>query len=593
MMAVMSGGRGKTWVMAEQRAEAPALADALRVHAIVGQVLALRGVTEPAAAERFFNPSLAHLHDPRLMPNCEQAAERIVAALRNDEPIVIYGDYDVDGVTATAILHHTLTTCKPEAKVRRYIPHRIDEGYGLNTESLGKLIDGGARMIVSVDCGITATDAAGAVKQRDADLIITDHHEMLPDRSLPDCFTIVHPRLHEAEESIDVAYPFGELCGAGVAYKLCWQICRAWCGSETVPDQFKQLLLNLLPLAALGTVADVVPLVDENRTIVRFGLGAIKHTPFEGLNALIDASRLRDEKIDAYHVGFVLGPKLNACGRMGHAREACKLLTTATGQEATELAAMLETANETRRATERRIAGEAADMVRAAKYDSDDVRAIVLANEGWHPGVIGIVCSRLVEQFGRPVILLSRDNGIAQGSGRSIDGYDLHGALAACADHLTTWGGHAMAAGLKIAGDRVDAFREAMIAHAAQHIKAEQLTPTLTLDGEISLAEFDVAMIDQLDRLAPFGRCNDRPVLLMRDVEIAQPPRAVGAEGRHLVLSVKQGEAYTRGIAWRAGEWATKLAVGQRLDLAVEPKINEWQGRRKPEIVIEDWRVKQ
>jgi len=591
-MAAMAGGRGKRWVLADPRSEARALADALRVHPVVGQVLAQRGVTEPAAAERFFNPSLANLHDPKLMPGCERAAQRIVDALRHDEPIVIYGDYDVDGVTAVAILHHTLLTCQPDAKVQRYIPHRIDEGYGLNAESLSKLIDGGAKLIVSVDCGITASEAAAAVKQRDVDLIITDHHEMLPDGALPDCHTIVHPRLHEADETIDVAYPFGDPCGAGVAYKLAWQICRTWCGSELVPDQYKQLLLNMLSLAALGTVADVVPLVDENRTIVRYGLGAIKHTPYEGLNALIDASRLRDEKIDAYHVGFVLGPKLNACGRMGHAREACKLLTTAKGQEAVDLAAMLENANETRRTTERKIADEAAQMVRDAKYDSDDVRAIVLANAGWHPGVIGIVCSRLVEQFGRPVILLNTDNGIAQGSGRSIDGFDLHGALAACADHLTTWGGHAMAAGLKVAGDKVDAFRDAMIAHAAQHITVEQLTPTLRLDGEVALDEFDVAMIDQLDRLAPFGRSNARPILLMRDVEIAQPPKAVGAEGRHLVLSVKSGAAYTRGIAWRAGEWATKLAVGQRLDLAVQPKINEWQGRRKPEVVIEDWQVR-
>ena len=568
------------------------MADALRVHPIVGQVLALRGVTEPAAAERFFNPSLANLHDPRLMPNCERAADRIVTALRDDQPIVIYGDYDVDGITATAILHHTLTTCKPDAQVQRYIPHRIDEGYGLNAESLTKLADRGAKLIVSVDCGITAVEPAAALADCDTDLIITDHHELCPDRSLPDCYTIVHPRLHQADDSIDVPYPFADPCGAGVAYKLAWQICRSWCGSELVPDQFKQLLVNLLSLAALGTVADVVPLVDENRTIVRFGLGAIKHTPFEGLNALIDASRLRDEKIDAYHVGFVLGPKLNACGRMGHAREACKLLTTATGNEAVELARLLESENESRRATERQIADQAAERVRTNKFDHDDVRAIVLADDQWHPGVIGIVCSRLVEQFGRPVILLNTANGLAQGSGRSIDGFDLHGALAACDEHLTSWGGHEMAAGLKIPTDKIDTFRDALIRYAGEHITVEQLTPTLNLDGEIALTEFDVAMIEQLDRLAPFGRCNTRPVLLMRDVGIAQPPRRVGAEGKHLVLTVKQGGAMTRGIAWRAGEYADQFAVGQRLDLAVQPKINEWNGRRTPEIVIEDWRVR-
>ena len=587
----MIGGIRKRWELAEPRTEAPVLADALRVHPIVGQALALRGVLEPGQAERFFNPVLTNLHDPTRLPHCAEAAARIVLALRENERIVIYGDYDVDGVTATAILYHTMMACHPGADVKRYIPHRIDEGYGLNSESVRKLIDGGAHLIVSVDCGITAIEPAAAARDHSVDLIVTDHHEMAADRALPDCHTIVHPRLHEADDSIEAAYPFGELCGAGVAYKLAWQICRTWCGSELVADRFKRLLVDLLSLAALGTVADVVPLVDENRTIVRFGLGQIKRTPYEGLNALIDASRLREETIDAYHVGFVLGPKLNACGRMGHAISACKLLTTATGQEAAEIAAFLNSENESRRATERQIAKEAAEMVRAAKYDADECRAIVLADPGWHPGVIGIVCSRLVEQFGRPVILLNTANGLAQGSGRSIEGFDLHAALSACAGHLTTWGGHAMAAGLKIDTPRIDAFREALVAYAAEHITVEQLTPTLALDAELAPGDLSVGLIDQLDRLAPFGRGNAQPTLLMRDVTIAQPPKAVGAEGRHMVLSVRHGEALARGIAWRAGDWVGRLAVGQRLDLAVQPKINEWQGRRSAEIVIEDWHV--
>lgn len=583
-MSTIQGLRAR-WRMREPRDEAAAesLAGALRVHPVFARLLVERGVSDRDGADRFFEPRLTALHDPAKLPGCAAAAERIATALRQGEQIVIYGDYDVDGVCATAILYHMLKAAAPEADVRRYIPHRIDEGYGINREALGKIIDGGAKLIVSVDCGITACEPAELARRRCVDLIITDHHECAGD--LPEAFALVHPRIggDDAEP-----YPFGELCGAGVAYKLAWQVARTLCGSERVSDVLKRQLLDLLSLAALATVADVVPLVDENRAIVRFGLGQIKRTPYAGLNALIDASRLRDEKVDAYHAGFVLGPKLNACGRMGHAIEACKLLTTATGDEARRIAAFLENENQRRRTTEREIFEQAAEQVTARGYDRDEVRAIVLADPQWHPGVIGIVCSRLVERFCRPVVLLNTANGIAQGSARSIEGYALHEALAACAEHLTTHGGHAMAAGMKLATDKVDAFREALVAHAGEHISVEQLAPTLTLDGELPLDELTQNLCEQVERIAPFGRGNAEPLLLLRDVAIAQNPQTVGRNGDHLVVTVKQAGRHLRCIAWRRGELVGELRTGQTLHLAIRPKLNRWNNRVNVEAVIED-----
>lgn len=590
----MIQGLSKRWRVAAPVAEAEALATALHVDPLIGQLLARRGVRDAQVAGRFLRPTLGDLHDPALLPNCGAAAKRIVDAVRGDEPIVLFGDYDVDGITAVAILFHTLKRCRADADVQRYIPHRIDEGYGISPQAIADLADHGAKLIVSVDCGITAVEPARIARQRDVDLIITDHHERGDE--LPEAYAIVHPGLGEvASGKWQVGsgeYPFRELCGAGVAYKLAWQIARCWCGTERVPEVFRQLLIDLLPLAALGTVADVVPLIDENRTIVTHGLGRVKHTPYEGLNALIDASGLRDEKIDAFHVGFVLGPKLNACGRMGHAIDACRLLTDATGDEAARIAKFLHGENEKRRRTERDIFTQARAMVRERGDHQDDRRAIVLADPGWHPGVIGIVCSRLVEAFGRPTILLNTAGEPAQGSGRSIDRYNLHEALTACAEHLETFGGHAMAAGLKLKADNIDAFREAFVAHANQHLTPTDLVGALELDAAVRIEQLTRGIVEQIDALGPFGRGNDQPTLLVEGGKLADAPRTVGRESSHLVLSVQQGENYLRGIAWRRGPLADKLHTGQPIDLAIRPKLNRWNGRVSVEAEIVDLALK-
>ena len=586
-MQTLQGSR-RRWQLTESVPEAAELAQAMHVPPLVGQLLWRRGVQDADAARHFLEPKLPDLHDPADLPGVSRAAQRLVAALRDKQRIVIYGDYDVDGVTATSILYHTLRTADPDADVQRYIPHRIDEGYGINVEAIGKLADGKAQVIVSVDCGITAIEPAALARQRNVDLIITDHHE--PDAALPDACAVVHPRVIDPDDSTR-QYPFGELSGAGVAYKLAWELARTWCGSERVSDVFRELLVDLLALAALGTVADVVPLVGENRVIAHHGLGRIKHTKFAGLNALIDASRLRGEQIDAYHVGFVLAPRLNACGRMGHAKQAVHLLTDADFDEGRRIAEFLNQQNDQRRTVERAIFDEAADRVREAGYDEDDVRAIVLDDPGWHAGVIGIVCSRLVEAFGRPTVLLNTANDEAHGSARSIDGFNLYEAFDACSEHLISFGGHAMAAGCRLAHESIDAFRSALVEYAREQISVEQLTAVLNIDAEARLADLTREAVDQVERLAPFGRDNPQPVVILRGVSIAQPPRTMGKQNNHLQLMLQQDRATMRCVAWNRGDWAERLHTGTTLDVAAHVKINRWNGRVNVELEICDWRL--
>ena len=376
-----------------------AFGDAQRVM-LHDRVARARGLVDPVAAEKFLAPALTHLHDPALLPGLERAAARMLAAARSGERMVIYGDYDVDGVTATAILYHTLKAIAPGCALSTYVPHRLEEGYGLSAASVRELCERGEKVIVSVDCGVTAFEPARVAKDAGVDLIITDHHNLPTEgQGLPDAYAIVHPRLPGSN------YPFGELCGAGVAFKLAWRLLTLAHGGAKLPEAWRGLLLELLGLCALGVIADVVPLVDENRVIARFGLVKIKYTANPGLAALVEASGLGGENVQAEDVGFKLGPRLNACGRMGHAREAVELLTTATGERAAEIAAQLSRLNTQRQATERGIVEQACAMAVDAGMTTDDTRAIVLAHPEWHAGVVGIVCSRLVEKFARPVVM--------------------------------------------------------------------------------------------------------------------------------------------------------------------------------------------
>ncbi len=594
--------RRPRWVLPPAIQDAPALAALRRYPPLLARLLVQRRVRDAEQAERFLRPKLTHLQDPAALPGCSAAADRLVQAIEEQQPVVIYGDYDVDGVTASAILWHTLRELGHES-VSTYVPHRLDEGYGLNAEALTQFAQSEIKpLIVTVDCGITAVDAAAHAKTLGLELIITDHHQFDP-AALPEAAALVHPELGpwldanlqdgSVESAEGQAPPPTPLCGAGVAFKLAWQTARTRCGSERLPAAMQKLMLDLLAFAALGTVADVVPLIGENRVIVAFGLSRIKGTPFVGLNELIDSAELRSENVDAVHVGFVLGPRLNACGRMGHAQQAVTLLTDASPQHAKELAAFLNKENDRRRSTERRILKQAKAMVIERGDDADDRRAIVLAHEDWHPGVIGIVASRLVEAFHRPTVLLGIDpeKNEAKGSARSVDGLDLHAALSTCGHHCTKFGGHAMAAGLTLPPANLEAFRSDLIAAVNEKLDPEDLVPVVRADLDVPLSDCVLPIFEQLERLAPFGRSNPSPRLLVRDVIVARTGQRMGREGAHLSVSLRDDEGNgLRAVGFGLGDLAGDLPAGARVDLVCRPKTNTWRGVTTAELHLLDVR---
>ena len=554
---------------------------------LLERVLCARGLHKDADA--FLNPSLKALHEPAGIPDLQRAAQRIIEGIRRGEKIAIYGDYDVDGVTATAILVHTLRAITPDIDLVAYIPHRIDEGYGLNSDALRTLHAQGVSLVVSVDCGITATEPAQVAREIGLDLIITDHHN--PPKSmddLPPAYAVVHPRRPDSR------YPFGELCGAGVAYKLAWQLCTLHCSSERVSPDLRSVLVEMLGFAALGSIADVVPLIDENRVLVKHGLRQIPHSRNEGLRALIRASGLESDKVDTEDVGFRLAPRLNAIGRLGHAAEALELMTNATGSEADRLAQRLSRVNDERKTLGESIFAQAAEMAESAGMCGDEQRAIVLAHDQWHPGVVGIVCSRLVERYARPVILMQRDGTVCKGSGRSIDAFNLHAGLDACAKHLGSYGGHDMAAGMRCEAQHFEAFAEAFIQHANSILRPEDLVNTARYDTTARVGELSVPTVQTLERLAPFGAGNPRVQLRITNAKLNGEPKPFGRTGNHLGLRVcdrQEPSAGWRVVAWNWARHLESIPKGAPVELIVEPKISSWNGRHSVEPVLVDLRV--
>ncbi len=405
---------------------------------------------------------------------------------------------------------------------------------------------------------------------------------------MPDTFAVVHPRRP------DSSYPFGDLCGAGVAYKLAWRIATLHCKSETVTPALRTTLVDLLTLAALGTIADVVPLIDENRVITKFGLSRIKATPIPGLRALIEASGLATDQVDAEAVGFRLAPRLNAIGRLGHAEGALELMTTARGQRATELAEQLSMLNDDRRATEQRILKQALEMAEHAGMTQPDRRAIVLAHEDWHPGVVGIVCSRLVDRFARPAILMQRKDGKCKGSARSIDGFSIHSALESCEHHLSTFGGHDMAAGLSLDDSDYEQFVESMLRYANTHLAPEDLVHSLKIDAHARIEELNEQTLTTIEQLAPFGAGNSRVRILILGAKLNGRPEPFGKTGAHLSLRIgdaQGGGQVIRVIGWSWWQRARDIAPGSVVDLVVEPKLSRWNGRVRIEPVLCDLRV--
>jgi single-stranded-DNA-specific exonuclease len=579
----------KRWNIAEPHPQANELASQLKVSPLVAQILLNRGVDNATDGQTFLRPNLKLLHDPSLIPNLEIASERIAKAVRDKEKIVVYGDYDVDGITAVSILWHALKTLGGD--VHYYIPHRLEEGYGLNADAVAEICADGAKLIITVDCGVTAIEPARIAKDRGVDLIITDHHEWREDPTthqpiLPDVHSIVHPRLPGDRP----AYPNPHLCGAGVAFKLAWGVGKAVVGASKVSDTYRAFLLDATALAALGTIADVVPLVGENRVLVAFGLGGLQASKLTGIRALIDSAQLTGQTLDAYHVGFRLGPRLNASGRMGHAKLAVEMLTVASPARAMEIGTFLETQNRERQAIERTILEQAIQQAMLLGCDNEDCRAVVLGGEGWHPGVIGIVASRIVERFHRPAVMIALNDGHGSGSARSINGFHLAHALEACTELLETHGGHEMAAGLKLQSANLIPFREAFCAHAKQMLRPEQLIPELTLEATAKLGELTQALVKDLQRLGPFGQGNRKPLLCVPNVTIANTPKRVGKSANHLQILVRQGNATMQCIMFNAADGLEKLPKGTVVDLAAEAQLNEYNGYVSVQLCISDLR---
>jgi len=553
---------------------------------LLERVLAVRGVEDPSDVEAFLAMNMAGTHDPGLLPGIDAAAARLVEAVRNGEPVVIYGDYDVDGITATAILWHVIRTVAPDAPLRSYIPHRLEERYGLNADALRTLAAEQSAVVVSVDCGITAIEEAELARALGVDLIITDHHTPATDDDggvvLPAAHSIVHPGLPGSD------YPTTDLCGAGVAFKLACRFARTWCGSERVSSALQHVLTDSLSLVALGTIADVMPLTGENRMLAGLGLRRIRSTQLAGLQALIEASGLAGEDIDTEAVGFRLAPRLNAAGRMGHAADAVQLLTEAEGDEAESIAATLCSLNDERQRTEREILDQAIEMAKAAGMTEPGRRIIVLAHPDWHAGVLGIVCSRLVDRFGRPAILMQEVDGVCRGSARSIDGYSIHDGLTACREHLAGYGGHAAAAGLSLDATQLEAFTDAITTHANDAIGREDLVPWLVIDADAAITEIDAAPVQELERMAPFGRGNARPRFRLRDLRLTEV-KPMGRQNAHLSFRLAgDGGRGVRAVWWKQGGRAAELVDGMRVDVVARANLNRWRNNVTAELEILD-----
>lgn len=562
-------------------AEVRELSRSLRIPPLVAQVLLSRGCRTSSASELFLTKKLGDLHDPETLPGIPAAADRIVAAVQAGRRITIYGDYDVDGVTATSLLWHCLQLAG--GKVDYYIPSRLDEGYGLNCEALSQLHEEDPqRLVVSVDCGITSVKEAAHAASLGLELIITDHHQFSD--QFPDTL-LVHPRLPGD-------YPFGDLCGAGVAFKLAWAVCARLGDGKKASPRMREFLLSAIGLAAIGTIADVVPLVGENRVLVHYGLNSLTARSSLGLKTLMQLCKLTErDSLQAEDIGFAVGPRINAAGRLGQARLAVELLTTDQPDRAVKLAAYLDDLNKQRQSVERKILKQARELVEQEPAWQDD-SLLVLSHPDWHAGVIGIVASRVAEHFRKPAILIALDDrtGLGQGSGRTYGGFDLHAGLTACREHLVSFGGHQAAAGLKIEPSRIDTLRQELVRVFDTTHTVDERVHELAIDAEVRLADVTRDAVLALEQLGPFGAGNRRPVFAASGVELVSAPKRMGEGERHLSLMVRHYGVTMRGVAFGKGDWAEEIAQsGPRISICFQPTINRFRGQENVEFQLTDW----
>jgi len=561
------------------------LAKKSSVEPVVAQLLLNRGITEHLSIGTFLEARFADLREPELLPGVQAASERIYSAIQAKTPITVYGDYDADGMTGTSILFSCLRLLG--AEVQYYVPNRLEDSYGLSCDSIQKLVQRGRKMIISVDCGIGSVKEAELCRELGIDLIITDHHRM--SEQLPDACAIVHPALPGYD------YPFHGLCGAGVAFKLAWALCQHASQAKKVSTALREFLFQATTLAALGTVADVVPLLDENRIIVRHALKLMQQYGPLGLKALIKQTKLDQKSIlTAEDIAFTLAPRLNAAGRLGQAQLGIELLTTQDPQRAAVLAEYIDRLNGDRESLERSIVIAATKQAKE-QFDIENDSALVLAGSGWHLGVIGVVASRLSEKFHRPVVIIGMDSTgqkAATGSARSQGIIDLHATLEKCREHLVTCGGHAAAAGLRIDERNIVSFRHAFCEEVSTQLKGQKPIASLNIDAEATFKQMNLNTVSTIEKLAPFGASNPRPILVASNVELVDAAKAMGSGDRHMSVKLVQYGSSMRGVAFGQAEWIEPLNNHRgQIDVAFRPNINEFNGMRRVEIQLLDWRV--
>ncbi|QWU15057.1 single-stranded-DNA-specific exonuclease RecJ [Paenibacillus sophorae] len=548
------------------------LARRLSVSPLVASLLAARGMAVPEEALAFINAGTEEEHDPFLLKGMKEAVPRIKKALQEEEHILVYGDYDADGVSSTSLMIYLLRHLGASFDI--YIPHRSGEGYGLHNHALDWALQQGVSLIITVDTGISACSQIAYANELGMDVIVTDHHE--PPEVLPAAYALINPKLPGCP------YPFKGLAGVGVAYKLAQALLDG-----KVPEEW-------LEIAAIGTIADLMPLLDENRAIVRRGLKSMRRSKYAGIRALLEVSAVSVENVDAVNVAFAVAPRINASGRLDHAGRAVSLLTTDDPVEAERLAGELDLLNKERQMVVERIVAEAISRLEERIKDGRLPGIIVLAGEGWNVGVVGIVASKLLERYYRPVIILDihPETGCCKGSARSIPGLDIYEALSSCSELMDHFGGHPAAAGMSLHLDNLEAFTSALEEFALGVLTDEHLVPVTEADGEYALADLSLKAAEELELLAPFGMSNPLPKFIVREA-VVKETRTMGQGNRHLKLVLQQGGATVEAVAFGKGELAELLPPGTGIDVLAELSINEWNGSRKVQLMLKDLSVPQ
>lgn len=553
------------WILpAPDPAATARLIGELSLHPAVAAILVKRGYTEPESARHFLSPAVADLIPPERLHGMAAAVARLRRAIAGGEKILLYGDYDVDGTMSLVLLTKAIEICGGQCAF--HVPHRLKEGYGMRPEVIDRAAAAGVTLIVSVDTGIRANDVVRHAAGLGIDVIVTDHH--LPETEIPPAVAVLNPNQPGCD------YPNKNLCGAGVTLKLVEALLAAM---DLPPERQRKLNDSFLKLAAIATVADVVPLTGENRVLVRHGLAGIERTPNPGLRALLSVAGLEGRTPTARQVGFQIGPRINAAGRLASARDVVELLLNADAARARAIAEQLDRLNRERQTIEMEMVQAILDQVAAAPV-TDDQAALVFAGEGWHKGVVGIVASRVVNRFNRPAFVLGLDpeTGLAQGSGRSVPLFHLLDSLESMPELFTKFGGHRQAAGLTMPLQHVDEFRQRFSAYAAARLSPEDFRPQVEVDAELSLDDLGPALFEQIEQLAPFGSENDAPVFLVRGCEIPAAPQI--KKEQHVFFHVRQGRRVHQVKAWRFAERAPEIFAGARLDIAFTIEQDRYDG---------------